>query len=203
MRTLIVTLCVLSLSYIGNAQAYNSSITIDDSKHYPNHMLIAGRDMVCHGAKVLEDYDIPSEGAAASTDILLINPRMMNHQPKKVRWFVFAHECSHLRRDVQDSERKADHFAVVRGVNEGWLDEEGLKQVCASFDDAPSDGVHPSGRDRCRENAQWHKEALAAKKTADDKVVVTPHVVTPAPPKAQMPQTWFGRMRQLFNTFPV
>lgn len=120
---------------------------------------MAGRDLRCGRARNVLDGRLPSEGAAAP-GVLIINPRLINRMPQTVRLFVFYHECGHHH--VGASELKADSWAVMRGVAEGWLDREGLKQVCRSFGNMPATPTHPSGRSRCRNLDQTYNQAVAA-----------------------------------------
>lgn len=120
---------------------------------------LAGRTVRCANVDVVIDRRLPSEGAAAP-GVLILNPGMLNEQPATVRLFVFHHECGHHH--VGDSELKADCWAVERGVRDGWLNPRGLKEVCASFEDAPETSSHPSGRRRCRNLDQCYATALAA-----------------------------------------
>jgi hypothetical protein len=127
-----------------------ADVVIDDSKSYPDSYTTPRGEkgavtIKCTGVKVVVDTSLPSEGGAAGTDVILLNPNMLNKQPKAVRLFVFAHECGHTQPEIDDSELLADKYAVKRGVEEGWLDEAGLKQVCESFDDAPATRRTPSG----------------------------------------------------------
>src|SRR6476661_4444785 len=90
---------------------------------------LAGHKLNCGKADIYVDRDLPSEGGAGDT-VLILNPDMMNQQPPIVRLFVFNHECGHL--SVGDSELDADCYAVGHGVREHWLDRKGLDQVCDS-----------------------------------------------------------------------
>jgi hypothetical protein len=62
---------------------------------------------------------------------------------------------------------------VDKGVREGWLDKQGLTQVCQSFEDAPETSSHPSGRRRCRNLDQCFATALAAQPPARTPVAAT------------------------------
>lgn len=176
----------------------NAVIVVDDNKKYPDYYATGtGKDRVktqCPGVRVLIDYDIPSEGGAAGRDIILLNPKYMNKAPKAVRLFVFNHECGHTQPEIDDSELLADKYAVFKGVKEGWLDEDGLKQVCDSFEDAPATSSHPSGRTRCKANAKWFAEASKhpEERTEDTDRVVPLKPLPPATytvPAAKKP--WF------------
>lgn len=120
---------------------------------------IAGRALTCSKARIGLDRRIPSEGAAAP-GILLLNPVMLKSQPTAVRLFVFHHECGHLH--VGASELAADCWAVERGVRDGWLDPNGIKDVCRSFDGMPATETHPSAKRRCRNLDQCFASSLTA-----------------------------------------
>ena len=121
-------------------------------------MTLAGRKLACGKADIYVDRDLPSEGGAGDT-ILILNPDMMNQQPPTVRLFVFTHECGHLT--VGDSELDADCFAVNRGVRDRWLDRKGLKEVCDSFEGAPETDTHPSAKRRCANLDRCFAKAMA------------------------------------------
>lgn len=127
------------------------------------NVTLAGRKMNCGRAEIMIDRELPSEGGAGD-DFLILNPDMLNEQPKIVRLFVFTHECGHL--NIGDSELGADCWAVKRGVSEGWLDRKGLDQVCRSFDGAPETDTHPSAARRCRNLDRCYADALASKQVA-------------------------------------
>jgi hypothetical protein len=127
---------------------------------------LSGRQVSCGKVDILLDKELPSEGGAGD-DILVLNPDMLQKQPKIVRLFVFKHECGHLT--VGDSELKADCYAVHQGVREGWLDRKGLGQVCDSFEGAPETDTHPSAKRRCANLDQCFAAAVAETSTASVK----------------------------------
>jgi hypothetical protein len=134
---------------------------------------LAGRKMNCGKADIMIDRNLPSEGGAGET-VLILNPNMLNQQPPTVRLFVFTHECGHIH--VGDSELDADCYAVNRGVKEGWLNRKGLAEVCNSFEGAPETDTHPSAKRRCA-----HLDRCFAKAEAD----MTP--IAPKPVPARVP----------------
>ncbi len=150
---------------------------------------LAGRKVSCGKADIMVDRELPSEGGAGDT-ILILNPVMLNKQPPTVRLFVFSHECGHLH--VGDSELDADCYAVNRGVNEGWLDRKGLNQVCDSFEGAPETDTHPSAKRRCAALDRCFAKALAAK-------TITP----PAPVPAVMPPQQTASIHRAAPDLPV
>lgn len=164
---------------------------------------MSGQTLRCGRARNVLDRGLPSEGAAAP-GVLIINPRLINRMPAKVRVFVYYHECGHHH--IGASELRADSWAVERGVREGWLDQDGLKQVCRSFGNMPATPTHPSGRARCRNLdrtfaravARLQKKkpaeteaATAAKKPADDatKLISGPRLIGTGTTEAESEKT--------------
>ena len=143
---------------------------------------ISGREVSCEHVRVLFDRRLPSEGAAAR-GLLILNPRMLDSLPAPVRLFVFHHECGHHH--VGGSELKADCWAVRRGVDDGWLDGNAVKAVCASFHGAPATPTHPSGARRCHNVDQCFASAVAARDrrqsvaAAAKKTLPEPQLVSP------------------------
>lgn len=141
---------------------------------------MAGRALKCGSVRNVLDNRLPNLGIA-SPGVLVMNPRLLTRQPQTVRFFVFYHECGHHH--VGGNELKADCWAVGEGVREGWLDRQGLTQVCASFNDAPPTPTHPSGRARCSALERCFASATQRQKTAAASV---------ATPKAQSPKLTAG-----------
>jgi hypothetical protein len=143
---------------------------------------IAGRVLRCGSVRNVLDPRLPNLGIAAP-GVLVLNPGLLNRQSESVRLFVFHHECGHHH--VGGSELKADCWAVRRGVDDGWLDGNAVKAICASFHDAPATPTHPSGARRCHNVDQCFATAVAArdrrqsvtaaaKKTAPEPQLVSP-----------------------------
>lgn len=120
---------------------------------------LSGRKLHCGKAEIMIDRELPSEGGAGD-DFLILNPDMLKQQQPTVCLFVFSHECGHLT--VGDSELKADCWAVNRGVRQRWLNRNGLREVCDSFEGAPETPSHPSARQRCRNLNRCFATARAA-----------------------------------------
>jgi hypothetical protein len=139
---------------------------------------IAGRALSCGRIRVSLDRRIPSEGAAAP-GMLILNPRLLSAQPQTVRLFVFYHECGH--HNVGESELKADCWAIERGVQDGWLDQRGIREVCQSFDGMPETDTHPSAKRRCRNLDQCFAASVAAHRppaTAAGRAEAAPRLVS-------------------------
>ena len=91
-------------------------------------LAVAGRSLRCPNTRAVLDVRLPNLGLAA-------------------RGVVFHHECGHHH--VGGSETGADCWAVKQGVRQGWLDRQGLSEVCRSFGNAPETPTHPSAARRC------------------------------------------------------
>jgi hypothetical protein len=169
-----IVLLLLAAALVSLAAAVPTSTSADaEEKLVGRSVTLAGRKVACGKADIYVDRDLPSEGGAGDT-ILILNPDMMNQQPPTVRLFVFSHECGHL--SVGDSELDADCYAVNRGVREHWLDRKGLDQVCDSFEGVPETDTHPSAKRRCAALDRCFAKALAEQ---------TP--IAPMPVPAKMP----------------
>jgi hypothetical protein len=117
---------------------------------------------------------------------MILNPALLGRYSKSVQLFVFHHECGHHH--VGRSELSADCWAVAQGVRDGWLDRNGLAQVCRSFGNAPETDTHPSGQrrcanlDKCFAKAEVeHARTAAAKSTAAQTLAVKTAAAPPPP----------------------
>jgi hypothetical protein len=129
------------------------------SKQRDGTLLLAGRSLRCGTARNVLDPHLPNLGLAAP-GVLVMNPRLLNRWSVTVRLFVFHHECGHHH--VGGSELAADCWAVKQGVRHGWLDRQGLGQVCRSFGNAPETSTHPSAARRCVSLDRCFANATAA-----------------------------------------
>jgi hypothetical protein len=120
---------------------------------------IGGRKLRCGPVRIMLPRRLNNLGVAGP-GMIALNPRLLASYPEIVRLFVFAHECGHHH--VGGSELGADCWAVRRGVREGWLDRNGLDQVCRSISDEPASSTHPSGRRRCGNLDRCFASAIAA-----------------------------------------
>jgi hypothetical protein len=98
----------------------------------------------------------------AGPGFIALNPRLLSSYPEIVRLFVFFHECGHHH--VGGNELGADCWAVEQGVREGWLDRDGLEQVCRVFGNDPQTSTHPSGKRRCKNLDRCFASALATQR---------------------------------------
>jgi hypothetical protein len=119
---------------------------------------IGANNVNCGPVRIMLPRRLPDMGVAGPGFIAL-NPRLLNSYPEIVRLFVFFHECGHHH--VGGNELGADCWAVEQGVREGWLDRDGLGQVCRVFGNDPETSTHPSGRRRCKNLDRCFASAVA------------------------------------------
>src|SRR5262245_49443792 len=168
------------------AAACLSPVAAEAEEFVGRSVTAAGRKMTCGKADIMIDRTLPSEGGAGET-VLILNPNTLNQQPPTVRLFVFTHECGHI--SVGDSELDADCYAVNRGVRDGWLNRQGLREVCDSFEGAPETDTHPSAKrrcanlDRCFAKAEAEMTPIAPKPTPARLPLREPATITAAAPE--------------------
>ena len=107
----------------------------------------AGRPTACEAFPTVADPLLNDYAAAPYKGFIIINPRLMPRLAGPVRLWIFYHECAHLL-GVRD-EAKADCLSTKRGLREGWLDHQGLEEVCSFISDGKADATHKSGPERC------------------------------------------------------
>jgi hypothetical protein len=135
---LLCLLAVLDISHVRAAPAVD--LQRDGA------LAIAGRSLKCGTVRNVLDPRLPNLGLAAR-GVVVFNPRLLGRHSDTVRLFVFHHECGHHH--VGGSETGADCWAVKQGVQNGWLDRQGIGEVCRSFGNVPQTPTHPSGASRC------------------------------------------------------
>lgn len=109
-------------------------------------LTLSGRKMRCGGMPTLMSTTFWDYGGT-DRRMIILNPTLLETLPPTVQFYIYEHECGHKMRGA--SETRADCYAVERGRRDGWLTREGLQQICAFFQEHPSDGVHPPGPERC------------------------------------------------------
>jgi hypothetical protein len=122
-------------THVGNAQIVQSG-----------DLRLDGRRVFCGQRPTVLDNNLDDYGAAYP-GFLILNPKLMNKVSTPVKMWIYAHECGHQFRGPD--EETADCFAVQRGKRQGWLDENGLDEVCRFISPARGDTMHFSGSQRC------------------------------------------------------
>jgi hypothetical protein len=162
----------------GPAQPAPAAITLERD----GAVAIAGHTLRCGKVRNRLDAGLDDLGfAIPDRALIIINPALLSQLPETVRLFVFTHECGHHH--VGGSELGADRWAVQRGLREGWLTRDGLKQVCRSFGNAPETSTHPSAARRCSnlERAFAAESSLMARELPRSQPAPEPATTRPAP----------------------
>ena len=55
---------------------------------------------------------------------------------------------------------KADLFAIRRGVKWGWLDAQGMEEICVFISQLKGDAVHPPGPKRCDAMRAYYRQLV-------------------------------------------
>lgn len=117
---------------------------------------IDGHRLFCGRRPTVMDPEFSSWGGAYP-GYLILNPKRLAGLSTTIKLFVYAHECGH--QFVGRNEDAADCFAVKRGRRYGWLNAEGLAEVCRFMKKLKGDWEHASGTDRCRKMQVCYKAA--------------------------------------------
>ena len=107
---------------------------------------INGYRMQCGTRATVIDDNLDDYGAAYPGFIIL-NTKLLLRLPQPVMLWIYSHECGHQFRGPD--EETADCFGVQRGRREGWLNEQGLNDVCDFIAAAKGDNMHFAGPHRC------------------------------------------------------
>lgn len=122
----------------------------------PGELKIDGHTMFCGKRPTVIDPEFSSWGGAYP-GYLILNPKRLDGLSTPVKLFIFAHECGH--QFVGRDEGAADCFGIKRGRRYGWLDEQGLEEVCAFMSKLKGTSVHAAGSDRCEKMRQCYRDA--------------------------------------------
>jgi hypothetical protein len=105
-----------------------------------------GHKMTCGQRPTVLDSQLDDYGAAYP-GFLILNPKLISKVATVVKLWIFAHECGHQFRGPD--EETADCFAVQRGRRQGWLNADGVEEICRFISPAKGDSMHFSGSHRC------------------------------------------------------
>ena len=82
----------------------------------------------------------------------------MNGLSSQVKLYIYSHECGH--QFIGADETKADLFAIRRGVKYGWLDAQGIEDICTFISQLKGDAVHPPGPQRCEAMRKYYRQLV-------------------------------------------
>lgn len=112
----------------------------------PGTFSIAGVNVFCGGATTVVTPMI-NDMAKASPGFIYLHPNL-NSFPVGVMFFTYAHECGH--QIYGWNEIASDMFAVRLGREQGFIDEDVIREVCQALWMSPGDWTHLPGPQRCQ-----------------------------------------------------
>jgi hypothetical protein len=89
---------------------------------------------------------------------LILNTKKISGLSTQVKLYIYSHECGH--QFIGASETKADLFAIRRGVKWGWLDAQGMEEICTFISQLKGDAVHPPGPQRCDTMRTYYRQLI-------------------------------------------
>jgi hypothetical protein len=89
---------------------------------------------------------------------LILNNKKMSGLSAQVKLYIYSHECGH--QFIGADETKADLFAIRRGVKYGWLDAQGIEDICTFISQLKGDAVHPPGPQRCEAMRKYYRQLV-------------------------------------------
>ena len=109
-----------------------------------------GRRAICGRRPTALNPHFDDYGGAfpnAEPGYIILNPKKLKGLLTTVKFYIYSHECGHQMRGA--SEEGADCFAIKRGRRYGWLDRDGLDEICKFMWDHKADFTHAAGPERC------------------------------------------------------
>ena len=91
---------------------------------------------------------------------LILNTKKISGLSTQVKLYIYSHECGH--QFIGADETQADLFAIRRGVKWGWLDAQGMEDICTFISQLKGDGVHPPGPQRCETMRKAYRELIGS-----------------------------------------
>jgi hypothetical protein len=147
----------LAAAAIGIGQ---QAFSVENERIVPaGRLMIEGKRLSCGSTKtLLRDF----QGFAVSSTVIMLNMQALKELPRQVQWLIYYHECGHIL--FGPGETAADCYAIRRARREGWLNEQGLDEICAVFNIAGHGPVHPDPEARCNQLRQcFAKKGVTAR----------------------------------------
>lgn len=147
------------------------------TKEVPHGALkIDGQQVNCGTRPTVLNPEFDSWGGAFP-GFLILNTAKIQGLSTQVKLYIYSHECGH--QFIGASETKADLFAIRRGVRWGWLDAQGLEEICTFISKLKGDAVHPPGPKRCKTMRSYYRELVNGSQQASSNSV-QPHTLGPS-----------------------
>ena len=154
--------------WFGNEGSTTTGPSLDD------YLKEAGPDakVIAHGALKLDGKSVNcgkrptvlttnfDSWGGAFPGFLILNTKKINGLSTQVKLYIYSHECGH--QFIGADETEADLFAIRRGVKWGWLDAQGMEDICTFISQLKGDGVHPPGPQRCETMRKYYRELIGS-----------------------------------------
>ena len=127
-------------------------------------MVIDGIPVNCGTRPTVLNPKFDSWGGAFP-GFLIMNTAKIKGLSTQVKLYIYSHECGH--QFIGASETKADLFAIRRGVKWGWLDAEGMEEVCTFISKLKGSAVHPPGPQRCKTMRTYYRQLVSGSQQAN------------------------------------
>jgi hypothetical protein len=147
--------CVAFLALIGEVMAapptpeeYVAHVGPAATLVPPGKLRLDGRIMTCGNFPTVLDPNL-DDYSAAYAGFLILNPRMIARVTAAQQRWIFGVACGYQFKGYNPE--AADCYSVQMGFREGWLDLNGLEEVCRFITPAkarPAELIAP-GPDRC------------------------------------------------------
>lgn len=129
-----------------------------ESTEIPHGALqIDGNPVNCGTRPTVLNPNFDSWGGAFP-GFLILNSKKIEGLTTQVKLYIYSHECGH--QFIGADETKADLFAIRRGVKWGWLDAEGMEEICTFISKLKGDAVHPPGPARCETMRAYYRQLI-------------------------------------------
>jgi hypothetical protein len=122
-------------------------------------LTIDGKAVNCGTRPTVLNPNFDSWGGAFP-GFLILNTKKISGLSTQVKLYIYSHECGH--QFIGADETKADLFAIRRGVKWGWLDAQGLEEICVFISQLKGDAVHPPGTKRCETMRAYYRQLLGS-----------------------------------------
>ena len=162
-------LCV-ALATDGRAQERVSESSTTSGPSVQTYMMEAGADakLVGHGMLKIDGKSVNcgtrttvlnpnfNSWAGAFPGFMILNTKKLDGLSTPVKLYLYSHECGH--QFVGADEVKADFFAVRRGMKLGWLNAQGMKDICTFISKLKATAAHPPGPARCEMMRKYYRQ---------------------------------------------
>ena len=140
-----------------SVDAYLDEVGPDASLVEHGALMIDGKRVNCGKRPTVLNPNFDSWGGAFP-GFLILNTKKITGLSTQVKLYIYSHECGHQFEGAD--EIKADLFAIRRGVKWGWLDAQGMEDICTFISQLKGDSVHPPGPKRCETMRKYYRELL-------------------------------------------